>query len=494
MSTWRVVVALAIGLGLYLAFRIVVALAVRGLRALLPPNAVKPVVTPLGSSLLAATFLLWLHLTGAQDDTAALLGAAGFEFLKVALTWLSAHVATLLVARLYFERIRGIPLPGVVQRVLVSVLFVVGMLALLQARFEWSAGDLVLLTSLVALSCGVVFQSALGELLASVSLGLSDTLRVGDLVRVGDTEGWIEEIEARTTVLRGFDGGHVMIANRKLIESRVVNYSRPERAHPARFTLAASASAPPNAVKASLAQCAALAPGVRSEPAPEVVQVGAEGGAVHYRVTFWVDDYAGRHTAEDAIRTLAWYRLRRDGHGWPAADDAHVDRAAAAALLAAVPILAALTPDETAALASRAQVVLYGAGESLFREGDAGESLFVLRSGGVRLSVATAGQKGEAEIGAVAPGGSFGERSLLTGAKRSAHATAAVDSELLRIDRESFRAIVLSNPEIVGRLTDIVAEQDAQNQARRNEQERLDAGRLASERQTIFERIREFLN
>lgn len=493
MTPSHVLAALAIGLGLYVAFRLVHALAMRGLRALFSASAVRPVATPLGSSLLAATFLLWLRLTGAQDDTAALLGAAGVELFKVAVTWLAAHLVTLVVARLYFERIRGIPLPSVVHRVLVTLFFVVGMLVLLQQRFDWSAGDLVLLTSLVALSGGVVFQSALGELLASVSLGLSNTLRVGDLVQVGDTRGWIEEIEARTTVLRGVDGGHVVIANRKLIDSQVVNYSRPDRVHPARFTLAASASAPPNAVKASLAQCAAQVPGVQAEPAPEVVQVGAEGGAVQYRVTFWLDDYARRHAVEDAIRTLAWYRLRRDGHAWPPAEVAAVDEGAVAELLASVPILAALTGAETATLASRARPVLYGAGEWLFRQGDAGDSLFVVRSGGVRLSVRTAGQKDDAEVAVVAPGGSFGERSLLTGAQRSAHATAAVDSELVRIDRESFRAIVLSNPAIVEKLTDIVARQDAFNEALRSEHERMDTARLAAERQGIFERIREFL-
>lgn len=487
--------ALLLGVGLYVVFRVGLALASKGLRALLPEAVARSITPPFGFSLLALTTLAWLRLSGAATHAAQTVEGVARDALVAGLVWLGVQAVTQLATRWYFERVRGVALPNVVRRVVAASLYVLAALALLQARFEWSAGDLVLLTSVAALAAGVVFQSALGGLMASLSLGLSDTLRVGDFVRVGDAEGHIEEIEARSTVLRAVDGGHVVIANRRLIESTVVNFSRPARVHPVSFTVAASAAAPPTAVKASLTRCALETASVLAEPAPAALLAGCADGAATYRVTVWVDSYARRHAVEDGIRTLAWYRLRREGYAWPPTPPDEVDRAEAVRLLQRVPILAPLAPEELAGLAARATPVLYGAGEALFRQGDAGESLYVVRVGAVRLSIDLPGREGaqtQKEIATVGPGGSFGERSLITGARRTAHGVAAVDVELLRIDKESLRAIVMSNPAIVERLGDVIAAQDESDRARISEHERADASRPRTERSTLLEVIRVF--
>ncbi len=222
--------ALGLGLALYLAFRVALALVSAGLRLLLSEAAAKALVTPSSFALLALTLRAWLRRVGSSTEAAVTLDGFARDALVVGAAWLAAQVLTQLSTRWYFERVRGVALPNVVRRVVAGVLYAVGALALLQARFAWSAGDVVLLTSVAALAAGVVFQSALGGMLASLSLGLSDAVRVGDLVRVGDADGWIEEIDARNTVLRAVDGGHLVIANRRLLETTLVSFSRPARA------------------------------------------------------------------------------------------------------------------------------------------------------------------------------------------------------------------------------------------------------------------------
>lgn len=486
---------LGLGLALYVTFRLALALASKALRASLPEAVARAVVYPVGLSLLALTVRAWVLLAGATSESAATVDALARDGLVVGLVWLGAQVLTQLATRAYFERVRGVAVPGVVRRLVAGALYVAGALALLQSRFAWSAGDVVLLTSAAALAAGVVFQSALGGLLASLSLALSDALRVGDLVRVGEVEGTIEEIEARSAVLRATDGGHVILANRVLLDGPVVNFSRPARAHPLTFTVAASAAAPPNAVKACLAACARETPDVRGEPAPEALHAGVVDGAAAYRVTAWVDDYARRAAVEDGVRTRAWYRLRREGSAWPPAPPEPVDRAEVARLLARVPLLAPLSPEEVGVLAERASPVLYGAGEVIFRQGDAGESLYLVRCGEVRLSVDLAARDGSRttrEIATVEPGGSFGERSLVTGATRSARAVASVDAALLRIDRGCLRPVVMSNPAIVERLGDLIAAQDEQDRARVSAHERASDAPPRAERASVLEVIRAF--
>jgi predicted acylesterase/phospholipase RssA len=75
------------------------------------------------------------------------------------------------------------------------------------------------------------------------------------------------------------------------------------------------------------------------------------------------------------------------------------------------------------------------AGEVLFREGDAGDSLYVVVAGRVRLLAGEAGA--ERAIRDLGPGELVGESALLTGEPRTATVIAVRDTELFRLSAQS---------------------------------------------------------
>lgn len=80
----------------------------------------------------------------------------------------------------------------------------------------------------------------------------------------------------------------------------------------------------------------------------------------------------------------------------------------------------------------------------LFRQGDAADRLYVVRSGRLRISVETGtGTKAIREVG---PGAVFGELALLTGSERSASVRAIRDTELLEVPAEDFEALLHEDP------------------------------------------------
>ena len=86
-------------------------------------------------------------------------------------------------------------------------------------------------------------------------------------------------------------------------------------------------------------------------------------------------------------------------------------------------------------------------GAVLFREGDPGHEMFIVRRGAVRLS------KGEVELRTMRAGDYFGEMSMLLGAPRSATATVVGDeAELVAIAQNNLELILRENPAIVRRL------------------------------------------
>lgn len=103
-------------------------------------------------------------------------------------------------------------------------------------------------------------------------------------------------------------------------------------------------------------------------------------------------------------------------------------------MLAQVPFFALLDDQERAVLAERVEVVTFRSGSTLFAYGDPGDSMYVLRSGSVELSVRMkTGEKVVLET--PGPGDFFGEISLLDAGSRTATAIATDDVEAIEIDR-----------------------------------------------------------
>jgi uncharacterized membrane protein len=103
-------------------------------------------------------------------------------------------------------------------------------------------------------------------------------------------------------------------------------------------------------------------------------------------------------------------------------------------LLAAVSLFALLDEHERAVLAERVNPVAFAAGETIFKVGDPGASMYVVTSGDVQLSVKT--KTGE-EMFLENPtaGDFFGEISLLDEGPRTATAIAKTAVRALEVDR-----------------------------------------------------------
>jgi MFS family permease len=108
-------------------------------------------------------------------------------------------------------------------------------------------------------------------------------------------------------------------------------------------------------------------------------------------------------------------------------------------LLRRVPAFAALPPPEIEGLARMLQLVHAPAGQVILRQGEAGDCLYVIADGIVRVS------RNHAPLVTMGRGALFGEIALLTGSPRSADVTAATDAELYALDKVPFVAALTSH-------------------------------------------------
>jgi CRP/FNR family transcriptional regulator, cyclic AMP receptor protein len=90
------------------------------------------------------------------------------------------------------------------------------------------------------------------------------------------------------------------------------------------------------------------------------------------------------------------------------------------------------------------------AGEMLFRTGEKGAEMFVVRSGSVRIVVESQGV--EKTLAVLGPGEFVGEMSILTDQPRSATAVVEEDAELLVVGVRVLEEMIVHNTEIALRL------------------------------------------
>lgn len=119
--------------------------------------------------------------------------------------------------------------------------------------------------------------------------------------------------------------------------------------------------------------------------------------------------------------------------------------------LASVPLFEGLTKRQLKRLAGSAEVVDYMAGASVVREGDDGDSFFVVLSGQAKVTV-----KGRT-VNRTLPGDHFGEISLLDGGPRTASVVTETPVTMMMLERAQFRKAVKEDPALALALLESLA-------------------------------------
>jgi len=150
-------------------------------------------------------------------------------------------------------------------------------------------------------------------------------------------------------------------------------------------------------------------------------------------------------------------------------------------VLLSAPLFSALEPGSSAlrTLCEAAKVVDFGDGAVLFREGESGDCLYVIVSGGLRVWKETIPILLVRE-----PGACIGEMALLGDEPRSATVRAEGETRLLRVDRDDFSRILASDVSIVRGVFGALNEKLRANLADRLRVERREIVRRESLRMT----------
>ena len=393
----------------------------------------------------------------------------------------------------YAARRRPFPLPDLLLAILRALLILGAALLALRLEMGIDIAPLLASTALVTAVIGFALQGVLGNLLAGMSLHVVRGILPGDWIRIGDTEGRVVATNWRETRLQTVDGFLVVVPNSQVAGALIHNMSRPDKKRRHRINVGASYSDAPEQVIAALLEAARAVPEVLKRPAPDAYVTEFQDYGINYQLRFWSQRYHLRLPLEGDVNRMIWYQFKRRGIEipFPMSDKLLNDFMAVvynqrrlapeqSALDAVARDLresdfgtrfcvdaegaALLTETDFAAIAPKVRRQLFTRGEAVARQGEAGDSLYVVVRGSLAGRVEPEDGTPPVEF-RLEPGAIFGEMSLMLEAPRSATVSAEQECELLVLDADCFRALLSLHPEIPEKLAALVSERAEENAA-----------------------------
>lgn len=360
---------------------------------------------------------------------------------------------------------------------------------------------------------GLALQQTLGNLIGGLSIQLDKSVRVGDWIQVEGLYGRVSAIRWRSTTLETNDFETVVVPNSQLLAAKLLVRGRRDGQDTpwrrwVRFKL------PFSAPSAEVLQLALEAlrhdplPHVAIDPAPNCVLLSLEEGVAHYALRYWLTDFTRDDATDSAVRLRLLYALRRAGFepALPAHQLTLVESSAEAReaevkqrqeareqALKDMELFAHLQPAELRRLAADLKDVPFAPGEALCRQGDAGDSLYILSRG--RVSVRVSADGGERELAQLGTGSYFGEMALMTGEPRSATVLALDHVDAYRLEKPAFRHLLQLRPELAEAVAEVLAERRVGlEQAKDKLDQQTRAKRHQEHRGQLLARIREFFS
>ena len=406
---------------------------------------------------------------------------------------LSIDLVEGIVRQAFIVRGRPFPIPELLASIMRTVLLVAAAFVVIKVVLDIDISPLLASTALVTAVVGFALQGVLSNLLAGMSLHLTRSVMPSDWVSIGEVEGQVLDTNWRETRLRTASGHTMIIPNSTVANANIHNMSWPTPLRRHQLPVGASYSDAPGDVIDALVQSALNVAEVLRDPPSDAYVTEFKDFGINYVLRFWTHEYHKRLRIEGHVARMIWYQFKRRGieipfpmsdklledfmtvvfqqRRLPPEDGEMAQRIADlkasdfwTRTLVDAEGKALLQDEDLRQVVGKMRRSLYTSGETLFHQGDAGDTCYVVVQGSLHGCVEydDTTQPVEFDVG---PGALLGEMSLMTGLPRTATVSAREEAELLEIPEDAFASLLSLHPEVPAVLSQLVADRAAINAA-----------------------------
>ncbi|MBT9314922.1 cyclic nucleotide-binding domain-containing protein [Leptothoe spongobia] len=336
---------------------------------------------------------------------------------------------------------------------------------------------------------GFGLQHIADDFISGLILLFERTLKVNDLIELDDYRfqglvGRIVEVNLRSTIIRTLDDGDVVIPNSELINNRVLNWSHRTSIARLKIPVGVSYDSDPILVTELLLKSAYMEPAVCDKPMPKAMFLAFGEDSLQFELWVWIDVHK-RFDIQSSLHFAIEYNLRQYNIeiAFPQRDvwirnlapqglgdmrppffnrqiafehhrPAIPKQTTLKDMLRQVSYFANFSDLEIRQLIEIGHRQRSQTGTTLFHEGDAGNSFYILLEGKIDILA----EKLNRHLATLEPGQFFGEVALLLGVPRTAMARVAEDALLFVINQPSFSDLLRRYPDLSNQVVQAMAQ------------------------------------
>ena len=375
-------------------------------------------------------------------------------------------------------------------------------LVVIHRDFRVNLVGLAATSAVVTAVIGLAAQETLKNLFAGISLQVDSPFEEGDWIDLGFTRGVVTSLRLMTTRIRGLDGSITVVPNSRITIEGLRRF-KPDEPVGQMIDLGLDYSLPPRQAIQLLQRTLSQNQKVLRRPLPQVWVEAFNDSSITYRLLSWQASAPEMPQLKSDVLEQVWYALHRIDQSIPT-------QFATSALNRrphACPPTASLRHRKKAArldrnlrpsrdqqletLAGHGSCQSFAPGETVVRQGDRGDSLFLVVSGSLDVFQASGTHPASSlpgqQVASLHSSDVFGEMALCTGEKRSASVLCNNECVLIEIERKHLLPLLEEHPEILETMGTIVS-------ARRKELKALKGNRAESRRLALIARMQRLFN
>ena len=433
---------------------------------------------------------------GAHPLYGDFVGRIQMLIVMLCLANLAAYV--IVDAYLYYRMEKKVP--TFLRDLLLLLVYVAFAMASLRVVFHIDVSSILTTTTVLTAAVAFAMQTTIANVISGFYIQNDRNLRNKTWISIKDKDvtGEIVNVGFRYTTLRTLDNQKVMVPNHYVMQNIVHSLGSGEEGErtAVNVRVCLGYDLPPEKAIGLMMRILCEEKRVAKTPAPLVTVYNFLDNGIEYNLKYYPEEYSAGLSTRGSVLNKIWYAVTREGHSFPYPHREVIEKtprkpfspdgAAILSILKRAEIFESLGEEEYLRLAESARVKVYGGGEVVVRQGDGGDSLFLVKHGSVNVTV------DDVPAGTLGKGAIFGEMSLLTGEKRKATVAAAQETRLVEISKEDIMPLIKEDPRILDRLSTILARREESNIERRISMEYLPAD--GNRKEAFLEKLKAFFN
>ena len=439
---------------------------------------------------------------GRMGETAAVLFDQLLRIVKIIL-WMSLIISIIrFVNYLIFStalRSNDYEISSLLRNVFSIILYIVAFFIIFNSQYPGiDLAALFTTSTILGVIIGLALQDTLGNLFSGLAIQADQPFQIGDVVTIENKgSGVVENISWRGVKIRTFQNKLVVISNSVLGKEAIEVAPRDNLNARLVFFNTLYSKSPAHTIQVIrevVRQVENVSQKLR--PIVRIKNLGESG--IDFEIKYWLDDYSKFNDTDALIRQRIWYACQRENieFAYPTRT-IHIETKTQENVffepgnevferLSSVSIFSPLSDEETQKLAEASLVRVFAPDESIVRQGQKGNSMFVIHRGKVNVQVK---ENGVAKtLRTLHEGDFFGEMGLLTGEPRTATVSALDETEVLEINNLCLKPVLEENPELVASLSKIVEER----RASLDKSEDQTKEREIADKTSVFDSIKKF--